>query len=119
MNPNLVRNLKDISSSTITWLGRAFDAIADWVTQLSWRKFILFAIVVMIAGSLMNDALFEQHVVVVGKKTDRHRDHAKSFADGETDIQIDSTGIHIRKTPRAAPENDEQRSAGDKDTAPL
>jgi len=103
MNPTTVRNIREYSTSALAWLRRAFDAIATWVTQLSWWKFFIFAIVVMVAGGLMNDAFFEQHVVVVSKNDPARK--GRTITDGDTDIHIDSTGIHIRKKtdPGAAP----------------
>jgi signal transduction histidine kinase len=121
MNPNLVRNFKETSAATVVWLGRAFDAVANWVTQLSWWKFFIFFCVVMAAGGLMNDALFEnQDVVVVGKNAGKHATHkgGKVFSDGESaDIQIDDTGIHIRKNPKKAADAAKADSDADASTA--
>jgi hypothetical protein len=120
MNPNLVRHFKDTTAATVAWLGRAFDAVADWVTQLSWWKFLIFFCVVIAAGSLMNDVLFEnQDVVVVGKNAGRHAGHkgGKALSDGESaDIQIDDTGIHIRKNPKKA--HDGGKTDSDNDASP-
>jgi chemotaxis protein histidine kinase CheA len=117
MNPDLARNLKEVSARALAWLGRAFDTIINWVTRLSWWKFFLFFCVVIVAASLMNDALFEnQDMVVIGKNAGKHAGHkgGKVLSDSEgADIQIDSTGIHIRKNPKKAQENDKAESEAD------
>ncbi len=76
-----------------TSLYRGFDATAVWVTQLSWWKFFLFAALALIAGSILQDALFssdpDEEVVTQTHK----RPNKKS--PGETNIVIDDSGIHF------------------------
>jgi hypothetical protein len=84
-------------ASTLSWLSRAFDAVATWVTQLSWWKFILFAALTLIAGSILQEQLFssppEDEVV-----RSEHGPNRKA----EPSILIDDTGIHFnpRNKPR-------------------
>jgi ABC-type amino acid transport substrate-binding protein len=47
-------------SGILSWLYRAFDAVATWVTQLSWWKFFLFAALTLIAGAILQEELFSR-----------------------------------------------------------
>jgi len=100
MNPDTLRTFKQILSEAIVWLKGMFDLTATWVTQLSWWKFILFAFFTLIIGKILQENLFpspEPPQVVVQRKTSHGRANsiARSFSDGDTDIKIDNTGIHI------------------------
>lgn len=99
MNPNTLQTSKELATSFLRWLSKAFDKTAAWVTQLSWWKFFLFAIVTMIAGAILQDNLFssEESVVVTKKKAAKKASKSKAISDGDTNIEIDGTGIHIRK----------------------
>lgn len=78
--------------TTVARLHRCFDATATWVTQLSWWKFILFSILTMIAGSILQEELFspnlDEEVII---KSDK-RPNKKT---GDSNILIDDTGIHF------------------------
>jgi signal transduction histidine kinase len=124
MNPTLIRTLKEAPPAIMAWLRRAFDATASWVTQLSWWKFFLFAILVLTAGGVMQDTLFssESTLIVVDKKPGAARRHGIDVdsADG-SEIQIDGTGIHIRKNKRPAPpevKNGQDQAPDDSATEP-
>ncbi|MES2152832.1 MAG: histidine kinase [Pseudomonadota bacterium] len=85
----------------LAWLHRGFDATATWVTQLSWWKFFLFAVLALIAGSILQDELFSspgEEIVVRSDKKPRKNDKA------EPSILIDESGIHFdpRKPKRGA-----------------
>lgn len=99
MNPDNIQTLKEISSNFIRWLSKAFDQTAAWVTTLSWWKFFLFAIITMIAGAILQDTLFstEESVVIHKKHASNKPNGSKQIIDGDNNIEIDSTGIHIRK----------------------
>src|ERR1700740_3622185 len=45
-------------SAIATRLHRAFDATTTWVTQLSWWKFFLFAVVALVAADILQNELF-------------------------------------------------------------
>ncbi len=105
MNSNHADTFKIAVAATIAWLRVAFDALATWVTQLSWRKFLLFALLLMICGGLIQDALFssksEDSVVVRKKQPSIHsrlfkssQEHQMTTDDGTT-IRIDASGLHI------------------------
>ncbi len=80
-----------IAATALTWLQRAFDAVTNWVTQLSWWKFILFAVIALITGSILQDELFNgpSEEVVVRKDKGSKKDK------GEGSVLIDDTGIHF------------------------
>ena len=52
------RSTQQAFSNTLSALYRAFDAVATWVTQLSWWKFFLFAALMLVAGKILQDELF-------------------------------------------------------------
>jgi chemotaxis protein histidine kinase CheA len=78
-------------SSTLSRLYRAFDAVATWVSQLSWWKFFLFAALTLIAGSILQEELFsgssEDEVV-------KNEQHAGRKAQ-QPSVMIDDSGIHF------------------------
>ncbi|MBA5608650.1 histidine kinase [Duganella sp. FT3S] len=84
--------IQEILKSVAAWLHRGFDATATWVTQLSWWKFLMFAALMLIAGSILQEELFssspdEEVVVNTPKRPNRKN--------GETNILIDDSGIHF------------------------
>ena len=110
MNPNLISNAQVLTTSAVASLKAGFDHVATWVTQLSWRKFLLFALLMIFAGGLINDTLFKSDntVVVSKKKGGMHsklfssdKEHEITTEDG-TSIRIDGTGLHITASPADA-----------------
>jgi len=96
------------------WLHRFFDSVATWVTQLSWWKFLVFAILMLIAGSILQDELFssgpDEEVVIHDEKQPKRKN-------GDTNILIDDSGIHFN--PRGKIRNkDGENSAPTAPTAP-
>ena len=111
-------------SGILSWLYRAFDAVATWVTQLSWWKFFLFAALLLIAGAILQEELFSGGEVEVAAAD-------RSARREQPSILIDDSGIHFnpRNKPRAAtpavpptvpetPETPPAPAAGAKGTAP-
>ena len=108
MNQNYFQAGQRVITALGSWMGSAFDTTATWVTQLSWWKFLLFALLFVIAGSLVQETLFgtrESDVVVVRKKDPGF--HSKLFqsdkphrltSDDGTTILIDDTGLHITRS---------------------
>lgn len=91
------RQIPQTLSNILSWLARAFDAVATWVSQLSWWKFFLFAALTLIAASILQDELFSgpsEEVVERGERGPR--------AGSEPTIVIDDSGIHFnpRNKPR-------------------
>jgi hypothetical protein len=96
MNPDAIQTVKIISTTSLHWLSRAFDKTATWVTKLSWWKFFLFAMVAMTLGGILQENLFtaEENIIVSKKHAAKK---GKQITDANTNIEIDSTGIHFRK----------------------
>jgi signal transduction histidine kinase len=99
---------QDTLKTAVTWLHRGFDATATWVTQLSWWKFLVFAVLMLIAGSILQDELFSSSPV----EEEVSRSPKRKGAD--TNILIDDSGIHFNprgkirnKTEAPAEENSE------------
>ncbi|QOY95881.1 histidine kinase [Massilia sp. UMI-21] len=83
-------------SSVLSWLYRGFDAVATWVTQLSWWKFFLFAILTLMAGAILQEELFsgpaEEEITRAERDARRGSDAA---------ILIDESGIRFHPRSRA------------------
>jgi hypothetical protein len=77
-------------------LYRAFDVVANWVSQLSWWKFFLFAAITLIAASIVQEQLFsgttEEEVV--------RKDHAPRRK-AQPSVLIDDSGIHFNPRNKA------------------
>ncbi|ATQ78437.1 sensor histidine kinase [Massilia violaceinigra] len=73
-------------ATVLAWLHRAFDAIATWVTQLSWWKFFLFAALALIAASILQNELFSGAEVVEVRRERKRDKH-------EGNIIFDDSGI--------------------------
>lgn len=58
MNPETQQQLKQAASALAVWLNQAFDRIADWVTQQSWKRLTVYAIIALIAAGILQDTLF-------------------------------------------------------------
>jgi hypothetical protein len=83
-------------SGILSSLYRAFDAVATWVTQLSWWKFFLFAALTLIAGAILQEELFSGGEVEIAAAERAARKDQPS-------ILIDDSGIHFnpRNKPKA------------------
>lgn len=99
MNKNNVETFKQLLADLMAWLSKSFDVTAAWVTKLSWWKFFLFAIITITAGSMLQDLLFtsEENVVVTKSNSPKKTKKTSKIADGDTSIEIDDTGLRIRK----------------------
>jgi signal transduction histidine kinase len=106
---------QELATATLNWLHRAFDATADWVTQLSWWKFFLFAMLTMIAGSILQNELFSGSDDVVVSETHKP---AKKIR-GNANIVIDDNGItYIPRNQRHGPGADAPPDTPDTPTPP-
>jgi signal transduction histidine kinase len=83
---------------------RLVDATTTWVTQLSWWKFLLFAIIAVAAADILQDELFSGSVEeVVEMRADTGGKRIRSKAP-QANILIDDSGIHFNtRTPGKAP----------------
>jgi signal transduction histidine kinase len=101
---------QDTLKTAGAWLHRGFDATATWVTQLSWWKFLVFAVLMLIAGSILQDELFssspvEEEVV----RSDKH----PKRKNGETNILIDDSGIHFNPRGKIRSKDADKAEKGD------
>lgn len=104
MSPQFIETIRQLLKEFSLWLSHSFDRTAAWVTRLSWWKFFLFAMITMTGGLMLQDLLFpaEESVVVTKNhkpKVERSQNKtSKQSVDGDANIEIDNTGIHIRKS---------------------
>jgi signal transduction histidine kinase len=96
---------QDTLKTAATWLHRGFDATATWVTQLSWWKFLVFAVLMLIAGSILQDELFSSSPV------EEEVSRGPKRKSGDTNILIDDSGIHFN--PRGKIRNKTESTPGD------
>ncbi|PRC91635.1 sensor histidine kinase [Solimicrobium silvestre] len=102
MNQPTLILVKEFIDSLISMLTRFFEKVTNWVTELSWMKFVLFAIVLMIMGAITQDQILSSdEKVIVTKKP--HSASSKIFSDRDSDIEINNSGIHIRKNKNSIP----------------
>ena len=104
MNQPSLLSIKEFLNSAAVSLKHFFEIVTKWVTEISWMKFFLFAIVVMVIGAMTEDMIFtsEEKIIVAQHP---HTTSNRASADRDTDIEINSSGIHIRKNrnPTIAP----------------
>jgi signal transduction histidine kinase len=79
----------------LTWLYRAFDGVATWVTRLSWWKFLLFAGLTLTAAGILQEELFngpaEEEIARAERESGRRSDAS---------ILIDESGIRFNPRTR-------------------
>ena len=97
-HPDFV-SIRELITSMVSHLCHAFKrffaAVTIWVTDLSWMKFFLFAIVLVTIGGITEGLMSTDEKIVVSKP--RHSTANKIYSDRDTDIEINNSGIHIRK----------------------
>ncbi|WP_036165481.1 sensor histidine kinase [Massilia sp. 9096] len=89
-------------STALSRLYHVFDAVATWVTQLSWWKFFLFAALLLVAGKILQDELFSA-------SDDDNIRIERNGHKAEPSVTIDDSGIYINqrgKKPIAINPND-------------
>jgi signal transduction histidine kinase len=104
---------QDTLKTAAAWLHRGFDATATWVTQLSWWKFLVFAVLMLIAGSILQDELFSSSPVqeeVV--RSDKKRKGA------DTNIVIDDSGIRFNMRGKRNKDAEKAESSTDENGIP-
>jgi len=83
-------------AGTLSRLYRAFDAVATWVTQLSWWKFLLFACLTLAAAGILQQELFNRPVEEEIARAEREAGRRS-----DASILIDESGIHFNPRNRA------------------
>ncbi|GAC1321746.1 MAG: hypothetical protein NVS3B11_11900 [Collimonas sp.] len=97
MNSDSFTTFKKNAAIASTYLSRGFDKVAGWVTQLSWWKFLLFAVLMLAAAGILQETLFSSEEIII-EKVSKHDSKASKHAKparGKTDIRIDDTGVHV------------------------
>lgn len=118
--------IKEFFDSLVTVLKHFFEHVTNWVTEITWLKFFLFAVVVMIIGGMTQDMILSSSEKIIYSKSPRSKSD-KVYSDHDTDIEINNSGIHIRKnknggitatpTPPAEPKMPAMPNAPDSATA--
>jgi signal transduction histidine kinase len=84
------RTTQHTFATILAWLHRAFDATATWVTQLSWWKFVLCAMLALIAANIVQKELFSGPEDTAEHSRDGK---ARKPAKPESNIIFDNSGI--------------------------
>jgi len=111
--------VQDTAKTVLASFQRGFDVTANWVTQLSWWKFFLFAALSMIAASILQEELFSPSRNSAMSVRSHNRDKAGA---ADPNITIDDSGIHFNpragriKKPALPPEAD---TDGGDDSVPM
>jgi signal transduction histidine kinase len=104
---------QDTLKTAAAWLHRGFDATATWVTQLSWWKFLVFAVLMLIAGSILQDELFSSSPVQEELvRSDKKRKGA------DTNIVIDDSGIRFNMRGKRNKDAEKAESSVDENAPP-
>jgi len=104
---------QDTLKTAAAWLHRGFDATATWVTQLSWWKFLVFAVLMLIAGSILQDELFSSSPVQEEQvRSDKKRKGA------DTNIVIDDSGIRFNMRGKRNKDAEKAESSVDENGVP-
>ena len=88
-----------------------FRRYAEWLVSISWKKFFLLSVLLLIAAGLLSEIPpFSTRIVVSADGPDptpkpasraaRAKEKAKQI--GDVDIHIDETGIHIKRKRKGA-----------------
>jgi len=96
--------VQDTLKTAGSLLHRGFDATATWVTQLSWWKFLVFALLMLAAGSILQDELFSGNPVQ--EEIESARSGKRKAND--TNIRIDDSGIHFSQRGKIRNKNTEE-----------
>nr|WP_315260150.1 histidine kinase [uncultured Duganella sp.] len=98
--PKVQDTLKTVGSL----LHNGFDAIVTWVTQLSWWKFLVFALLMLAAGSILQDELFSGNPI----QEEVEHDRMNKRKGNDTNIRIDDSGIHFSQRGKIRNKNTEE-----------
>lgn len=108
--PKVQDTLKTVGSL----LHSGFDAIVTWVTQLSWWKFLVFSLLMLAAGSILQDELFSGNPMQEQVEHDRMNKRKGN----DTNIRIDDSGIHFSQRGKIRSKNPEENGQAAPATEP-
>ncbi|WP_338845299.1 histidine kinase [Massilia sp. W12] len=109
MKPENKQKMQELFHELLQWLTLTGQKIADWATSKSWKWLIVFSIICLIIGGILQEALFSESEVVIANS--RHTGRG-------ADIQIDQNGVHIsprKKTPKKEEPPKEEESSEEED----
>lgn len=122
-------NLSGSATATATAMAgagrRGFNALSHWLANIPWWKFLIFALIWMVCGALLQEMLFgsdsEQHAAQhpTRNTVNINDDEMRDFSNGKLHIHIDKGGIHIEpvhpsdRGPDEPEDADEPASAED------
>ena len=102
MKPEHLRTMQAYAKITGTWLSHSFDIVADWVTQLSWGRFFLYALITFIFGAILQEAVFSSGPVEEVTVT-QHKKPNKKPGNKGINVHIDENlGVHVDQAPPAS-----------------
>jgi hypothetical protein len=100
MNEFNAQNLKKYFTILMHFLSHAFDLTAAWVSKLSWWKFFIFAILLIISGDVIQSTFFNStedqikfSVSPINEKTLKSNSNKNN-----SNIEIDNSGIRLKKS---------------------
>mgnify|MGYP003384797918 CR=1 FL=1 len=98
MNPETQQQLKQAASALLVWLNQTFDRIADWVTQQSWKRLAVYAIIALISANILQDTLFSS-----GSNDELTISQPSSvkFKNDKNEIIINGKVIKLKKSEKA------------------
>jgi hypothetical protein len=99
LNQRIFIQLNEFFSSLISNLKRFFNAVTIWVTDLSWMKFFLFAIVLMVIGAITQDMISKKDQKIIISKS-ANTPSGKVITNRNTEIEINDSGINIKKNKK-------------------
>lgn len=101
MNEFNTQNLKKYAAILRRYLSRAFDQTATWVSKLSWWKFFIFAILLIISGDLIQETFFnskDDGDKPFSSSQSNERKTQISPQKNNSKIEVDNSGIRLKKS---------------------
>lgn len=103
MNEFNTQNLKKYAAIIMRCLSHGFDHTAAWVSKLSWWKFFIFAILLIISGDLIQETFFsskndsDKQVTSSSSKSKTNANQNKP-KQNDSKIEVDNSGIRLKKS---------------------
>ncbi len=95
---NNIHIVKSVAGEILSLLSKAFNSTAIWVGKLSWWKFFLFACLMLLAGTIIQDSLLSGGEEIITTKRSRNGTKASAgIPEKNTSVEFNNNGIHIRK----------------------
>ena len=101
MNEFDIQNFKRYCTIFMRFLSHAFDKTATWVSKLSWWKFFIFAILLIISGDLIQTTFFNSNEKITQQAAStRSKPQSSQTKSRKNDskLEVDNSGIRLRKS---------------------